>query len=179
MSKVDLSKRYAKALFAISKESGSQTKIYDQLKTVSQILSVKEINDFIKNPNTSSQIKKETIKKALSGAGLTSELSSFIDLLLERKRISILPEIVHIFEEIVDTDNGLTRGYVTSAKALSKETIATLETKISQILKKKITLTAKEDPTMIAGVVAKVGGWTFDDSLEMHLKKLNEELLNH
>lgn len=179
MSKVDLTKRYAKALFAISKESGSQAKIYDQLKAMSTILGQVEVQDFINNPNVTTAQKKESLKKSLVSSGLTPEIGSFLDLLLDRKRIYLLSDIVKIFEDIVDADNGVTRGQVTSAKPLTKESIAALETKITQILKKKIVLTAKEDQSMIAGVVAKVGGWTFDDSLEMHLKKLNEELLNH
>jgi F-type H+-transporting ATPase subunit delta len=43
-------------------------------------------------------------------------------------------------------------------------------------LNKKIILTYKEDPTLLGGVVAQVGGWTFDDSIETHLIKMNEEL---
>ncbi len=179
MSKVDLSKRYAKSLFAISKESNSQEKIFDQLKVINFLMGKKEVKEFINNPNVSLLIKKQAINKIFTDTNFSSELGSFFNLLLDRKRMSLLPEIVKIFETIVDEDNGVTRGFVTSAKPLSKESLASLESKITQVLKKKIVLSASEDPLMIAGVVAKVGGWTFDDSLDTQLKKLNEKLLNH
>lgn len=179
MSKVDLSKRYAKSLFAISKESNSQEKIFDQLKVINFVMGKKEVKEFINNPNVSLLIKKQAINKIFTDTNFSSELGSFFNLLLDRKRMSLLPEIVKIFETIVDEDNGVTRGFVTSAKPLSKESLASLESKITQVLKKKIVLSASEDPLMIAGVIAKVGGWTFDDSLDTQLKKLNEKLLNH
>jgi F-type H+-transporting ATPase subunit delta len=65
---------------------------------------------------------------------------------------------------------------VKSAKALSDEGRKDLEGKISKILNKKIILTYKEESTLLGGVVAQVGGWTFDDSIETHLIKLNEEI---
>lgn len=179
MSKVDLSKRYAKSLFAISKESNSQEKIFDQLRTISFALEKKEVKEFINNPNVSLSAKKQAINKIFSNTSFAPELSSFFNLLLDRKRMSLLPEIVKVFEAIVDENNGVTRGFVTSAKPLSKESLALLESKITQVLKKKIVLSASEDPSMIAGVIARVGGWTFDDSLDTQLKKLNEKLLNH
>src|SRR5437868_4697254 len=62
------------------------------------------------------------------------------------------------------------------AQALSTDAKKSLETKISGVLKKKIVLTFQQDPKLLGGVVADVGGWTFDDSIDTHLKKLNEEL---
>ena len=179
MSKLDLSKRYARALFAVSKESGSQAKIYSQLKQVAVLTEQPEVRTFINNPSVSLATKKEVFQKAFHNSQLAAELVSFLDLLLEKKRISAISEIVKTFEEIVDQDNGLTRGFVYSAKPLGPDALTALEGKISNILKKKIVLTSKEDPSLIAGAVAKVGGWTFDDSLQTHLKNLNEELLNH
>lgn len=179
MSKIDLSKKYAKALFAICKESGSVAKMHDQLKEINKILCEPDVARFLKDPNTPVQNKKEAIARALKTSGVAPELASFVGLLIERKRTSLLSEIVNVFESTVDSDGGLTRGIVKSAKPLTKESIEALEAKISNILNRKIVLTAKEEPAMIAGVVAKVGGWTFDDSLDTHLKKLNEKLLNY
>ncbi|MCB0369290.1 MAG: ATP synthase F1 subunit delta, partial [Bdellovibrionales bacterium] len=170
---------YAKALYAISKESGSLSNIQAQLLSLSEALNDQGIRDFINNPDITLSQKKTTINKVLESVKLASEVKSFVNLLIDRKRVTLLPEIATVFGDIVDNDNGVTRGSVISAKPLTDEALASLENKITQVLKKKIVLTAKEDPSMIAGVVAKVGGWTFDDSLETHLKNLNEELLNH
>ena len=70
----------------------------------------------------------------------------------------------------------MTRGTVKSAKPLSEDAKKDLESRINKILNKKIILTYKEESTLLGGVVAQVGGWTFDDSIETHLTKLNEDL---
>ncbi|MFZ4405339.1 MAG: F0F1 ATP synthase subunit delta, partial [Pseudobdellovibrionaceae bacterium] len=47
---------------------------------------------------------------------------------------------------------------------------------LSKKLNKKIILTSQKDPSLLGGLVAQVGGWTFDDSLKAHLSKLEEIL---
>jgi F-type H+-transporting ATPase subunit delta len=76
----------------------------------------------------------------------------------------------------MDIEEGVTRGVVRSAQALNDDAKKEIENKINKVLNKKIVLTYEQDPKLLGGVVAQVGGWTFDDSLDTHLKKLNEEL---
>jgi F-type H+-transporting ATPase subunit delta len=48
--------------------------------------------------------------------------------------------------------------------------------KTLKILNKKIVLTYTEDPGLLGGMVAQVGGWNFDETIEKHLKRMSDEL---
>jgi F-type H+-transporting ATPase subunit delta len=138
----------------------------------------KETEDFFSSPVIGQPVKVELIKKAL-GQGLQPATVNLVVLLAENGRLSLLSELVQSYQALIDLDAGITRGIVRAAKALSAETQHDLEEKITQTLKKKIVLTFKEDASILGGVVAEVGGWTFDDSIETHLRRMNEDLLKN
>ena len=179
MSLIEVSKRYAKALFAVSKESNSHAQTLASLSAISVATSDPDVQNFFRDPRVEAHKKTEAIVNTMDKAGTTDNVKNFVKLLMERNRSSLLAGVAKAYEQLIDEDSGVTKGNVYSAKPLGADVVASLESKISTILKKKIVLNFKEDPQVIGGIVAKVGGWTFDDSLDLHLKKLKEELINH
>ena len=85
-------------------------------------------------------------------------------------------EISNAFEAIIDEERGFVRGLVRSAEVLSPEARTRTEEAIKKVINKKIILSFVKDPNLLGGMVAQVGGWTFDDSLESHLIRLGEDL---
>lgn len=179
MNLTEISKRYAKALFAVSKESSSHAQTLASLVAVSAATNPLEVQNFLKDPQIDSAKKADALLKTMEKVGTTDSVKNFVKLLMNKNRVGILSSVAKAYEKLIDEDSGITKGYVYSAHPLSPSAISSLEIKISSILKKKIVLESKEDSKIIGGVVAKVGGWTFDDSLDLHLKKLKEELINH
>lgn len=179
MSLNDVSKRYAKALFAASKEANTHAQTLASLTAIAEATNTPEVANFFQDPQVEGSKKVAAVSKTMEQIKTPENVKNFVTLLMNRKRAAALPEIAKAYEQLMDEESGVTKGNVYSAKPLSADVVSSLETKISNILKKKIVLKFKEDPTVIGGVVAKVGGWTFDDSLDLHLKKLKEELLNH
>ncbi len=169
--------RYAKALLSLTKQKGIHAEALNQLKAVNQSLqSDRQLKEFFENPVIKPEQKAKILKVALSGQNFAEDVSSCLLLMADRGRLSMISEFVQAFQDGIDQEDGVTRGIVRAAQPLSKDAQSELEKKITQVLKKKIVLTFKEDPTLLGGVVAQVGGWTFDDSIETHLKRLNEEL---
>jgi F-type H+-transporting ATPase subunit delta len=179
MSAVGISKRYAKALFAVSKESNAHAQTLAGLGAIAAAVNSPDVLNFIRDPQIESAKKTDVVMKTMEKIGASENLKSFVQLVMTRNRAEALTDIAKAYEQLMDEESGVTKGEVFSAKPLGADVVSSLETKISTILKKKIVLKFKEDPNVIGGVVAKVGGWTFDDSLDLHLKKLKEELLNH
>lgn len=173
----EVSKRYAKALLALTKQKGAQQKTMQELSVVAQAFEGDAtVKAFFANPTISSEQKVSAIKSALAGKALSEEVVNTLQLLADKGRLDSLPEMVEAFGQALDDEEGVTRGTVRSAKPLSQESQKELENKIQKVLNKKIILTYQEDAKILGGVIAQVGGWTFDDSIETHLKKLNEEL---
>lgn len=174
----EIGKRYAKALYTAAKQAGNQDKILGELKSIAKAFeSDNEIRNYFVNPLVSANQKEELVKKTLSGKNVSTDIQNLLLLMAKKSRLAYLGSVVEAFQSISDTEKGITSGVVRAAKPLSPEDKKSLEEKINQVLKKKIVLTFKEDASLLGGIVAEVGGWTFDDSIESHLKKLNEALI--
>ena len=173
----EVSKRYAKALLAVTKQKGVHAKALGEIQVLAQAFCQDvTTKSYFTNPMISSDKKIQAVKEALSNKGVSEEVFNTIVLLGEKNRIDILEQVALAYRDLLDAEEGLTRGTIRSAQPLSAEAQKEIEEKINKILNKKIVLTYVQDQKLLGGVVAQVGGWTFDDSIDTHLKKLNEEL---
>lgn len=173
----EVSKRYAKALLAATKQKGIHAKAFAEIQAVAQGFAADaSVKSYFENPMVNSDQKVNAVKAALSGKGLSEEVLNTLVLLAEKNRLNTLSDLVRSFQDLLDVEEGVTRGVVRSAQVLNDEAKKDIEAKINKVLNKKIVLTYEQDPKLLGGIVAQVGGWTFDDSLDTHLKKLNEEL---
>jgi F-type H+-transporting ATPase subunit delta len=115
------------------------------------------------------------LKLALHGKASDSVTNGLL-LLAHKNRLNLFFDIVDAFEEISDLDHGVTRGTVKSAKALGPEARNKIEATVNKVTGKKVILNYTEDADLLGGMMAQVGGWTFDDSLETHLTRMSEDL---
>ncbi len=172
----EVSRRYSRALYDSAKENKTAELVLSELKMLEQaIASDKSIAEFIKSPVVPSNEKITVLKNSLT-AKVSPELAHFVLLLAENSRLNLLTEIAKGFEEITDEGNGVVRGLVRSAAALSAESRKKIEETVTKVTKKKVILSFTEDAKLLGGMVAQVGGWTFDDSLDSHLIRLGEDL---
>lgn len=177
MSVSDVARRYARALFVLAKQKGVQSQALADLKAVGEIMNREpSVREYFENPLISPDQKMQVIKASFADKGMLEETLNLMLLLAEKNRLSQLPSVIEGLQQRIDEENGITRGTVRAARPLSPDAMKDLETKISGSLNKKIVLTFKEDPRLLGGAVAEVGGWTFDDSIETHLRKMNEDL---
>jgi F-type H+-transporting ATPase subunit delta len=168
--------RYAKALYELCKANKTNDKVFAEVRAFNQALeNDNSINEFICSPLVGSEQKIKLLKGALSSK-LSEELMSTLCLLAEKKRLDIFKEFVTAFEEISDKDHGVTRGTVRSATQLSPEARKKIEDTVNSVTGKRVILNFTEDEKIIGGMVAQVGGWTFDDSIDSHLTRLSEDL---
>lgn len=177
MNTSEVSKRYAKALLAATKQKGIHAKAYTELQAVATgFMKDEDTKNFFQNPTISSDQKVTVVKSALANTQLSEEVLSTILLLASKDRLGVIDEVAQAFQDYVDQEDGITRGTVRSAQPLDEAARKSVEANIMKVLNKKIVLTYSQDPKLLGGIVAQVGGWTFDDSVDTHLKKLNEEL---
>ncbi len=172
----EAARRYARAFYELAKESKKQEVVFSELRVISKAIdSDKTIGEFISSPLVTPEQKLSIIKATLNGK-TSPEVFNGLLLLAQKNRLTILTEIVNAFENISDQENGVTRGTVTSASALGAEARKQIEDTVSGVTKKKVILNFSEDKSLMGGMIAEVGGWTFDDSLETHLTRMSEEL---
>lgn len=169
--------RYAKALFHISLEKKNQEKVFSDLRALEQVLVAdKTAFEFLTSISTSQEVKKQSIEKACTNVGLTEEAERLVKILAARDRLAVFSEIVQAFQALMDTENKVARGLVRSATELDAQERKKVETMVEGVLKKKVVLSYKVEPSLIGGLVAQVGSYVFDDTLNTHLKRIHEDL---
>jgi len=172
-----LAKRYATALVEIAQEQNALDKYAADLDALSKL--VEESRDFrevLINPVFTKEDKKKIAGSVLTKMGADPMVINFVYLLIDRKRIEQLTGIEKAFRAKVDEIRGITRGQVTSAEPLEQAELAQLTEKLANITGKQVIVTTKVDPSLIGGLVAKVGDMVFDGTIRTQLNQLKESL---
>jgi F-type H+-transporting ATPase subunit delta len=93
----------------------------------------------------------------------------FVLTLAAKRRLFILGDVIRAFESILARHRGEVRAEVTSARALSSDEIVELKATLKSRLGREPRLEAKVDPTLLGGLVVKVGSRMIDSSLRTKL----------
>ncbi|MGI9569897.1 MAG: ATP synthase F1 subunit delta, partial [Desulfobulbia bacterium] len=102
MKQTILAKRYAKALFAIGKEEGTYEAYSETLKAVAELFeSTPEVEDALTNPLYPVDIREKAMSTIVDSMDADKIMSNFLNLLVEKKRAGILPEIADEFKIMV------------------------------------------------------------------------------
>lgn len=169
-----IAKRYAKALYGVVRDK--VTALNELRVLVKIIFGDTVIENFFSSQSHSEAQKLEVLSKSIQDKGLSEEVSNFLKLLISKGRITHLQDILTAYEALVDADNSVIRGTVKSAVKLDADARHRIEGVVSHFVNKKVILNYTEDPRLVGGVVAQVGGWTFEDTLDSHLRRLKEDL---
>ena len=177
MKNMILATRYARALYGLAQEKNEQDIVFEQMRVLEVAFQQdQEVAAFMESPVVRSSEKVKLFEAFIANHKLASTLASFLLLLAKKNRLPIFPAAVKAFQTIADEAHGVTRGMVRSATVLDPEERKRIAELVSRATKKQVVLTYKEDQSLLGGLVAQVGSFTFDDSLTSHLKRINEQL---
>jgi len=168
--------KYSEALFAATEESKKTDVVSSELLQVAKLFSQQDTLAFFTSPFNATDNKVMVAKSALEGK-VSPETFNFLITLVQNERIAFLNEISTAYETLVRSKSGETEGVLSVAGEVSDSFKAQVEEKLSKQLNKKVKLTVKKDPSLLSGYKISVAGWVFDDSAQLHLNKIKEEIL--
>jgi len=171
-------RRYAKALLDLAREQGELDVV---LKDVGAILDAwkvsAELRDISRNPVLPRPAVKAALGAVMEKLGVSRLVRHTVLLLADKGRLAQLDDVLQALEELAEAEMGHVRVEVTSAKPLSDAYYARLTEKLQRVTAKQVVLVKKQDPSLIGGVVTRVGDQVFDGSLSNRLSELEETLL--
>jgi F-type H+-transporting ATPase subunit delta len=177
MMNQEVATRYARAFFELVREKNSEEQALDELREFAKALQASpQIQEFFNVPTISAPERRAVLEKVFSSFKLTEEVKGLLSKLIEKNRFGLLGEILSAFQAEVDANNGVVRGTVRSAAPLWPEERTRLEQRISKVTGKKAVLDYQEDKSLLGGLLAQVGSYTFDDSLETQLRLIKEDI---
>jgi len=108
--------KYAKGLFSVGKELGKIKEFGEELKQIKELLiSMPEVLSALQNPIYPPDLKMEIIGEILKVIKVDPEIERFLKLLVERRRIQYIKEIVAMYQELLDEEFNIARGEVITA----------------------------------------------------------------
>jgi F-type H+-transporting ATPase subunit delta len=170
---------YAKALLGACTTQGTTTTAVEELDSF--VFDVWEKLPKLKELFSSSLIsadeKIELIKKALAGKA-SQVFENFLLVLAKHDRLSILPSVQNAVQILLDHQSGNVRVSVTTADPLEQTQLTQLQQSLTGMLGGKPVLDNKIDPSIIGGLVLRVGDKVYDGSMASQLKRVRQEMVN-
>jgi F-type H+-transporting ATPase subunit delta len=170
-----LAKRYAAALLRLTDPEGSTEEAESLLLALrSAWESDKGFRGMLLHPQIPRKAKKALLRKALEGRARPSFLD-FLDLLVDKNRVNLLPELAEVFDRLADASKGVVRVKVESWKPLDEGRKAALGAALSRLTGKKVDVQAEADASLLGGLRVRVGDSVIDASVANRLKVLGEK----
>ncbi len=172
-----IGRRYGRALLELAAEKNVIPKIRKDLEGLVETWNGSvELQSVFENPAISAEARRDIVDAIGKRMMLSTETINLVKLLSDRRRVRFLPEISEAFIELAEAREGRVVAEVTSAAPLTATYKTQLQAELEKAIGKKVVMVEKQDPTLIAGVVTRVGDKVFDGSVRHRLRQIEEQL---
>jgi F-type H+-transporting ATPase subunit delta len=173
-----VARRYAKALLELGGEQGNLDALVKEISAVAEAIEGSaELRNLIENPEIPRTARKAVLAEIAQRLGASVTTRNTLGLLADNGRLRILPALARELRREADERAGVLRAHVKSAQPLSDGYIGKLQAALETRFKRKVVVDREVDPTLLAGVVTRVGDTIIDGSLKARLDELRVQLL--
>ena len=168
-----LAGRYANAVFELAQDQKAVDAVSTDLAGLRKAVETSpDLARLVRSPVFSAEDHAKALKAILEKMGAHPLTIKFVLLLAQKRRLFVLNQIITAYESLVAKSRGETEAEVTSARHLQDDEIAELKAVLKSKLGKEPRLHSKIDPTLLGGLVVKVGSRMIDSSLRTKLEGL-------
>jgi F-type H+-transporting ATPase subunit delta len=168
-----LATRYATALFDLAKGEDALDAVAGDLAQVERLLAESaELRAALRSPLLTRGQQESAVTAVADRAGVRPLTSRFLGVLAQNRRLFVLPQIIRAFRAMLATARGEVTAEVASATPLDEAQLETLKESVSRHVGKAVSLTAEVDPSLMAGIVVRIGSRMIDASLKTRLQQL-------
>jgi len=161
----------------IGKEDAKTDQYREELDGVARLMSEqKQLSETIANPLYKHEDRKRVLEKVLEKLNLSKVMSAFLQLLFEKGRIGFIGDINEFYQMLADELNGVARASLVSASELTAETVEKIRSALSKKTGKEVVLEVEQDPSLIGGIVTRIGDLVLDGSIKTQLLNMRESL---
>ncbi len=168
-----VAERYARSLFDLALEQKSVDAVAKDLDSVEAMLAGSDdLRRLIGSPVFSADDQFRAISAIADKAGLKGLVGNFLKVAAKNRRLFAVPGMIRAFRQIAAAHRGETSAEVTSAHELSAAQQAELRTALRQVAGKDVAVAVTVDPSLLGGLVVKMGSRQIDTSLRTKLNSL-------
>lgn len=172
-------RRYARALFDVVAKSGDVDTALAELKAIGAAISGHaELTRALTSPGVPLGVKQNVMRDLLALQPVSKVVARLVTLIVENDDVDEIDEIVEAFEQRVLDLHQVVRAEITSAVPLPDDKVRAIETALTNASGARVVITPRVDPSILGGVVAKVGSRVYDGSVARHLARIRARLVS-
>ncbi len=172
--------QYARAVLELATAGGKdlEQSVLADLEVINKVIgSDPEFTIVLNHPAIAAEEKRKLLVDLFKGK--VQDLSlRLLELLTDKRRLDLLPKLETQYRELLFAKENILTATLTSAEPLADEQTRQFESKLAQQFGKQLRLATKVDPSIIAGMILKVGDKVIDGSLSGKLRNLEKQLLS-
>jgi F-type H+-transporting ATPase subunit delta len=166
--------RYASALFSLAQDERQGEAVADSLTQFDALITESpDLQRLVRSPVFSAADQLKALDAILAQAQIGGVAANFIRLVTTKRRLYFIREIIADYRKLYDKSRGVTRAEVTSAAALTDANVASLKESLRTASGgREVDLDMKVDPSIIGGLIVKLGSRMVDGSLKTKLNAI-------
>jgi F-type H+-transporting ATPase subunit delta len=172
-----IARRYAAAIFDIAQKQGTIDRTLSDVEGIAQVFSDRKLSFLLREPKIPAKRKETAVRQALADQVLPTSLNLAL-LVIQRELVEVMPNIARELKQMVMDYKNEAAAQVTTATRMNDAE----QTRIKQALEdrtgKTILMETRVDPSILGGVIARIGDQLIDGSVRTRLSLLQQQLLN-
>ena len=128
------------------------------------------------NPAVPAAGKRGVVSQLLDRLTPSAQVAKLLVLLADRGKLAILPDLLTIYRERLMEHRHAVNAEITTAEPLSEARTAQLQQRLSAMTGRTVTIIARVDPSIIGGMVTRIGGTVYDGSVATQLAAMRQRL---
>ena len=170
--------RYARALLDVAiKENADLDRIERELDSLVELFKqYPALAQALLNPIVPVPRKRAAVAALIALVELTPMVSKLVALLADRDRLVLVPDLLAAYRERLQTHRNVIRADITTATPLPPERATAIVASLARATGRTVALTTSVDPSIIGGVVTRIGSTVYDGSVARQLEKIRARL---
>lgn len=168
-----VAERYASALFELALSEKKLDAVEKDLGRFSELLKGSEdLTRLVRSPVFGADEQTKAVEAVLSKAKISGLTGNFIKVVASNRRLFVLPDMIRAFATFLADHRGEMAAEVSVAQALNATQEKQLKTALKGVVGKDVALDMTVDPSLLGGMIVKIGSRQIDTSLRTKLSSL-------
>jgi F-type H+-transporting ATPase subunit delta len=176
MLKGAIARRYAGAIFDIGLKQQTLDRTLADVQEIAELFSKRKLVYLLREPKIPAERKESAIRLGLASKVLPTSLNLAL-LVVQRGLVDLMPNIARELHQLVLDYKNEAKAEIITAAQMDESQRSQVQRALERMTGKKIQLETRVQPSILGGVVARVGDQVIDGSVERRLKLLQQQLL--
>jgi F-type H+-transporting ATPase subunit delta len=172
--------RYAKALFDVALNESDPVRVEQDLTTlVTAIQQNAELRRTLMSPALPQSARVNVVSALARQSEALPPVAKLVAMLADRNRLELLPALLDVYRERLLEHQQIVRAAVTTAAPIDEERRQSIEARLRSLTGKQVQLSTNVDPSLIGGIVTRIGSTVYDGSIRTQLQKMKQRLVEN